>query len=104
MSYSAKTSPDVPTESGFHLLPTTRSSGSAHNLQFPLRQISPPLNPAPHPVARLPAQSSLSPPSPRNRSPSSPRPRLPNPPLHPRSRCLLPAQSASLHNSRAGSH
>src|SRR5712664_3289397 len=96
-------SPGAPTESNSRLRPTTPFSGSAHNSQSPLRQISLPPSPAPRPAARSPTLSSSSPLSPRNRSPSSPRQRPPTPTSHPRFRCPPPAQSALPHNSPVAS-
>src|SRR5216684_28920 len=101
MSCSAKTSPNAPTESNSHPRPTTPSSGSAHNSQFPPRQTFPPPNPAPPPAANSPAQSSPSRPCPRNHSPSSLRPHPPTPPSRPRSHCPPPARSAPPHSCRS---
>src|ERR1700740_1942258 len=60
MFYSVRTCRDVPSESGSRLHPTTPFSDSAHNSQFPQRQISRPPSPAPLPAVRLPRQCYLS--------------------------------------------
>src|SRR5436190_23685978 len=94
-------SPDAPSESNSHPLPTKLSSGFARNSQSLPPQISLPPNPAPLPAARSPAQSFPSRPSPRNRSLSSPRQHPPNPSSLLRSHYLPPAPQVPPHNSQS---
>src|SRR5579859_49421 len=98
MFYSAKRFPGAPNESDSHLRPTTLSSGSAHNLQSPLRRISRLPNPVPLPAVRSRARYSPSLVSRRNHFPSFLHPRLLTRLPHSRSRCLPPTQLAAPHN------
>src|SRR5712664_4982475 len=100
MSRWGKTSANVLTVSRLGFRPTTPSSGSAHNLQFPLRQTFPPPNPARLPVERPPKQSSPSPFCLRTRPHLSHQRHPLAPPPHSRPRCPPLVPQARPRNSQ----